>query len=329
MRNNSSRLFRFIEGLLLLSVLLTLSPAVAMAAAYPSEPVRLIVPSSPGGADDTIARLLSPQLSARLGKPVIVENHGGAGGIMGTEVGAKAKPDGHTLLMVLGFQTIQPALRNLPFDLVDSFTPIAKMGVGPFVLVVHPSLPANSVKEFIALAKQKPDKLICATAGLGGSAHMGFALFEKLADIKLKIVHFKSGSSSVIDIVGGHSDAVLGTIPTVLTYIKSGKLRVLGNGGEKRSEILPDVPTIAEAGMPGFRLTQWWGILAPAGTPAPIVDRLNTEFKAILALDEIKNWFLSQGAEVAYAGPTELRAFLVEEIAKWKQVVKEANIKLE
>jgi len=158
---------------------------------------------------------------------------------------------------------------------------------------------------------------------------MGFSLIERLADVQLKIVHFKSGNASVVDIVGGHSDAVLGTIPTVLTYIKAGTLRVLGTGGAKRSSLLPDVPTIDEAGIPGFGLAQWWGILAPAGTPQPVVERLTSEFKEVLQSQDLRNWFLNQGAELDYTGPTELGEFISQEVAKWKRTVKEAGIKLE
>jgi tripartite-type tricarboxylate transporter receptor subunit TctC len=300
-----------------------------MAASYPSRPVRLIVPYPPGGTTDIVGRLIAAKLSKHLGKQVIVDNRGGGGGIIGTEAAAKAAPDGYTLFVGSGAYSIQPALQKLPYDPLKSFTPVARAVSGPLVLIVHTSVPAHSVKELIALAKQKPGQLIFVTSGIGGNPHMGVELFKIMADIDFKIVHFKGGGPAIIDLLGGHSHAAINSIPQALPHIESGKFRVLGTSGVKRSVYLPDVPTIAEAGVPGYEVTQWFGILSPAGTPAPIVARLNKELKAILALADVKKQFLAAGAEVNYLGPTEFGQYIEKDISQWARVVKKANIKFE
>ena len=268
-------------------------------------------------------------MSERLGKQVLVENRGGGGGIIGTEMVAKADPDGYTLLIVAADHTIQPALQKLPYDPVKSFTPITKLTSGPHALTVHPSVPAKSVKELIALAKQKPGQLIFVDSGLGASTHMSAELFKIMADIDFKIVHFKGTGPALVDLLGGHSHAQIGSMLASMPHTKSGKLRILGTAGLKRSVILPDVPTIAEAGVPGFQATSWYGILAPARTPAPIVDKLNKEIKVILASDEVKNQFLNSGFEADHLGLTEFVTFLQEDMTRWASVVKKANIKVE
>ncbi len=324
-------LFKTFLILCALSLVLATSEATLFAAAdaYPSKPVRLIVPIPPGSSPDSVGRLIAAKLSERLGKQMIVENHGGAGGVLGSEMVAKGAPDGYTLLIIAAFYPINAAVYKLPFDPVNSFTPVAKLGSGPSLLVVHPSVPAKSVKELIALAKQKPGQLVWATSGVGSNQHLAAELFKMKTGIDVKIVQFKGGGPALTDLLGGHSQIATSTLSTLLPHIKSGKLRVLGTGGKKRSDILPDVPTIAEAGVPGYEVTGWWGILAPAGTPAPVVDRLNKELKAILTSDEIKKLFLSEGSEVEYLGPTEFAQFVAGEITRWSHVVKEGNIKVE
>ncbi|MBU2055182.1 MAG: tripartite tricarboxylate transporter substrate binding protein [Proteobacteria bacterium] len=302
--------------------------AVLAADPYPSRPVRLIIPFPPGGSNDIVGRLIASKLSESLGKQVVVDNRGGAGGVLGTEMAAKSDPDGYTLLIVSAAYSFSPALYNLPFDPVKSFTPIAKLGSGPNSLTVHPSVPANTVKELIALAKQKPGELINACAGVGSFQHMGTEMFKMMAGIDFKIVQFKGGGPAMIDQLGGHSHFSLGSLIQTLPHIQSGKFRILGTGGAKRSAMLPNVPTISEAGVPGYEATNWWGIIAPAGTPAPIVERLNEDLKVILTSAEVQNLFLKQGAEVDYLGPAEFDPFIAGEIAKWGKVVKEANIKV-
>jgi tripartite-type tricarboxylate transporter receptor subunit TctC len=315
--------------LLALSALLAL-PAVSLAAdAYPSRPVRLIVAYPPGGGVDTVARAIAPKLSDRLGKQVIIDNRGGAGGIIGTEIAAKSAPDGYTLLMVSGGHTTQPALQKVPYDLLKAFAPVARLATGATSLVVHPSVPANSIKELVALAKKPDSKLIFASVGIGTPQHLAAEFFKMKADIDFKITQFKGAGPAMIDVLGGHSQGFITVLVTTLPHIRAGKVKVLGTGGAERSAILPEVPTIAESGVPGYEYTQWYGIVAPAGTPAPIVDRLNNDVKALLALDEIKKWFLDSGAEVNHMPPAAFGAFMAREMATWDAVVKKANIKLE
>jgi tripartite-type tricarboxylate transporter receptor subunit TctC len=329
MKQNKFRLLKNIGVALIVSALIVLPVAASAADSYPSKPVRLIIPFPPGGSNDIVGRLIAVKLSESLGKQVVVDNRGGAGGVIGSEMAAKSDPDGYTLLIVSAAYAFNPALYNLPFDPVKSFVPVAKLGSGPNSLVVHPGVPANSVKELIALAKQKPGQLICACSGVGSFQHMGTELFKSMAGIDFKIVQFKGGGPAMIDQLGGHSQFSLGSLIQTLPHIKSGKFRVLGTGGKKRSVILPDVPTIAEGGLPGYEATNWWGILAPAGTPSPVVERLNKELKTILTSDEVKKLFLSEGAEVDYLGSAEFGPFVASEITKWGKVVKEANIKVE
>jgi len=329
MRHPIALLLATLGIVLALSLVLPVPAVLAAADSYPSKPVRLVIPFPPGGSNDIVGRLIAAKLTERLGKQVIVDNRGGAGGVLGSEMVAKADADGYTLLIVSAAYGFNPALYTLPFDPVKSFAPIAKLASGPNSLTVHPSVPANSVKELIALAKQKPGQLINACAGVGSFQHMGTELFKIMAGIDFKIVQFKGGGPAMIDQLGGHSDFSLGSLIQTLPHIQSGKFRVLATGGAKRSAILPDVPTIAEAGVPGYEATNWWGIFAPAGTPGPIVDRLNKEIKTLLSSAEVQKLFLNEGADVDYIGPADFGPFVEREIIKWGKVVKEANIKVE
>jgi tripartite-type tricarboxylate transporter receptor subunit TctC len=318
-----------------LSVLFTVfvvsaADAVFAADAYPSKPIRIIVPYAAGGSVDMSTRLVANKLSERIGKQVILDFRAGGGSIVGTEVVAKEKPDGYTLLGGSSGMTILPALRReLPFDVVKSFVPIAKTADSPTALVVHPSVPAKSVRELIALAKQKPNEIIFVTSGIGVTPHMATELFKMMADIDIKIVHFKGVSPATVDLLGGHSHAMFGSGFAVLPHVKSGKLRILATTGLKRSVFFPDVPTIAESGLPNYETDQWYGILAPAGTPAPIVDKLTNEIKAILAMPEMKKQFQDAGAEADYMGPSEFAQLIQREITKWQDTAKKANIQPE
>ena len=330
MPNLKSLLLKTLGIILAVSTVLAFSTAVLAADAYPSKPVRLVVPFAPGGGTDIVARWVAPRLSKRLGQRVILENKPGGGSIVGNESVAKAEPDGHTLLINVSAFTTLTAIRTPPYDPVKDFIPIAKLGDSFYVLVVHPSFPANSIKEFITLAKQKPDQLIFATSGVGTGQHLGAELLKMKAGIDFKIVQFRGAGPALIDLLGGHSHASLSASPSAMPHIKSGKLRVLGTGlaGVKHSAALPDVPTIAEAGVPGYEAGSWYGIFAPAGTPASIIDRLNKELKEIAASDAIKKFFRTRGVELNYLDPTEFAQFIKEDIAKWKNVAKKANIKM-
>ena len=306
-------------------------PAVFFGAdTYPSRPVRLVVPFPPGGSNDIVGRMMANKLTDRLGKQVIVDNRGGAGGVLGTEMVARSQPDGYTLLVVAAGHTINASLyKQLPYHTEKSFAPIAKLGSGPNALVIHPSVPANSVRELIALAKQKPGQLIATSSGIGSFHHLATELFRMMTGADFKIVQFKGGGPAMVDHLGGHSHFSLGSLIQALSHIQSGKLRALGTGGWKRSVILPEVPTVAEAGVPGYEASNWWGIVAPAGTPLPIVSRLNEEIKSIVTSEEVGKLFRNEGAEVDYMAPSEFVAFITKEIDKWAKVVKEANVKVE
>lgn len=307
---------------------LAASTAAAVLAAdeYPTKPIRLICPSSPGGSNDTNARLIAHELTKRLDQQVVVDNRGGAGGVIGTEIAAKAKPDGYTLFLIVTTNSIQPALQKLPYDILKAFVPIARTGCGTGVLPVHPSVPAASVRELIALAKQKPGELIFSSSGAGSTAHLQTELFKEMTGIDFIIAQFRSAGPAIIELVGGHSNASFGSIASMLPHIKSGRLRALGTSADKRHFALPDVPTIAEAGVPGYSSTSWYGIIAPTGTPAPIIERLNKEIKTILSSADVQNRYRDMGTEACYLGGTaEFGLFIVQEMAKWERLIKKAN----
>jgi len=329
MKKKRMQFYKSIGIILALFLLLPVFATPAGADSYPSRPVRMIVPYPPGGTTDGIGRLLADGLSKRLGERVFVDNKGGGGGVIGTEVASKADPDGYTLYVASGSFAIKPALQKLPYDPIKSFTPVARAVTGPTVLVVRSDLAAKSVKELMALAKEKPGQLIFACSGVGGNPHMATELFRLMAGIDIKIVQFKGGGPAIVDLLGGHSDAMMGSLIERLPHIKSGRFRALGTSGTKRSVFLPDVPTIAEAGVPGYEVTQWFGILAPAGTPQPIVERLDKEIRTILSLDEYKQRFMNNATEEDYLGPSDFGRFIEKDIAQWTRVVKEANIKIE
>ena len=317
-----------------LSLLAALAATLALAGSaaaqdYPTKPVRLIIPFPPGGSNDVVGRMIATQLGERLGKQVIVDNRGGAGGVLGTEVAAGAAPDGYTILVVSLAYTVNPWLYKLKYDPLKSFVPVAMLASGANVLTVHPSVPVNSVKELIALAKQKPGELNYASAGAGSFQHLGSELFKLMAGVDIVHVPFKGGGPAMIDVVGGHSQVLVSSLVQTGAHIRSGKLKALGVGSAKRSALFPDIPTIAEAGVPGYEMANWWGILAPAGTPQPIVDKLAKEIGGVLSAPETQKHFAAEGAEVVQKTPAEFAAFIESELAKWQRVVKEAKIKAE
>jgi tripartite-type tricarboxylate transporter receptor subunit TctC len=308
------------------ALVLTLTTA-AVAQDYPVKPVRVIVPFPPGAINDTVGRLIATQLSGRLNRQFIVENRSGAGGVIGTEFAANAPKDGHTLLVVSLVNAVIPWLYKLSFDPIASFTPIAAIGSAPNVLLVHPELPARSVNELIALAKAKPGEVQYASGGVGSFQHLGGELFKLMAGIDMLHVPFKGGGPALIDVLGGHTKVVFATTITGLPHIRSGKLRALGIGGAERSAVLPEVPTIAEAGVPGYQAVNWIGLVAPAGTPPAIIARLHAEVSAILDSPEMQKQFSSEGVEAMRMSAAEFGAFMAKE--KWERVVKEGGIKAE
>ena len=302
----------------------------AAAQDYPTKPVRLIIPFPPGGSNDVVGRLFATHLSERLGKQVVVDNRGaGAGGIVGTEIVANSPHDGYTIGIISLAHAVNPWLYKLPYDPIKAFTPIAILGSGPNVLVVNPELPVHSVKELVDLARQKPGQLQYASAGVGSFQHLGGELFKLMAKVDILHVPFKGGGPAMIDVVGGHTKVMFSSLVQTTPHIKSGKLRALGTGGSKRTTVLPDVPPVAEAGVPGYEAVNWWGIVAPVGTPAAIVAKLHKELTAVQDSPELQKQFATEGADIVKMSSAEFGEFMVREMNKWERVVKEGGIKAE
>ena len=307
------------------AALLVALTTAAAAQDYPTKPVRLIIPFPPGGSNDVVGRLVAKYLGDKLGQQVYVDNRGGAGGTIGTDIAAKAAPDGYTLLVISLAHAVNPWLYKLPYDHDKAFVPVAMFGSGTNVLAVNPELPVHSVKELIELAKKKPGELQYASAGVGSFQHLGGELFKLKAGVDIVHVPFRGGGPAMIDVIGGHTKIVFSSLIQTTPHVKSGQLRALGTGGAKRNPVLPDVPTIGET-VPGYEANNWWGLLAPAGTPRPIVDKLNQAVSAALDAKELRDAFAKEGAEVIKMSPDEFGKYIVAETAKWGDVVKKGHI---
>jgi tripartite-type tricarboxylate transporter receptor subunit TctC len=312
-----------------LFTVLALWAACAGAQDFPNKPLRLIVPFPPGGSNDIMARMTATQLGERLGQSVVIENKGGAGGVLGTEIAAKAPPDGYTILLISVAYAFGPALyKQLPYDPETAFQPITILGRGPSALTVHPSVPVSNVKELIALAKANPGKLNYASAGVGSFQHLSCALFVNQAGIDVVHIPYKGGGPAMADVIGGQAQMVMPSLIQVVPHIKSGRLKVLGTSGAKRSAILPGVPTISES-LPGYESYNWWGLLVPAGTPKPVVDRLYAAVSDLLRSKETSNRMETEGAEPVRMTPAEFGRFISAELVKWGRVAREVGIKAE
>jgi tripartite-type tricarboxylate transporter receptor subunit TctC len=308
--------------------LLALTTMAAAQADYPNRPVRLIIPFPPGGSNDVVGRVIAQHLGEALGKQVIVDNRSGAGGVVGTEAAAHAPPDGYTILGISLAHAVNPWLYKLPYDPIKAFVPIGIMGKGPVVLSVYPGLPVHSVKELIAMAKQKPGDLQYASAGVGSFQHLSAELFKLTAQVDLLHIPFKGGGPAMIDVMGGHTTVMFSSLVQTTPNIKNGKLRALGVGSMERSKILPDVPTIAE-GLPGYASENWWGIVAPAGTPAPIIEKLHAALAKAQDSPDAQKYFDTEGATIVKMSSEEFGKYMVSEMNKWERVVKEGHIKAE
>jgi tripartite-type tricarboxylate transporter receptor subunit TctC len=317
-------------GMAVMAVAALALAAPVAAQDYPKRPVRVIVPQSAGGSTDLVARIITPRLDEALKQPVIVDNRPGAGSINGTDMAAKATPDGHTLLAVAASFTITPNVRKkLPFDPARDFAPVTQLVVLPHVLVLHPSVQAKSVKEFIALAKAKPGALNVAVSGVGTSTHLAAEQFMYQTGTKLLVVPYKGGAPGTAALLGGEVQLSFATISTALPHIKSGKLRALAVTSAKRSSVAPELPTVSEAGVPGYEHSSWVGVLAPAKTPPAIVNRLHSEIARIVQMEEVKTMFLREGLEAIGNSPKEFGAIIHGEIDKWAKLVKLAGIPVE
>ncbi|HJY79047.1 MAG TPA: tripartite tricarboxylate transporter substrate binding protein [Burkholderiales bacterium] len=302
--------------------------ALVEAQPYPARPVKMVVPFSPGGPNDIIARLIGSKLGEALGQQVVIDNRPGGGGNIGTDAVAKAPPDGYTLLSAgPGSLIMNPVLMKVPYDTARDFAPVSLMAHAPNVLVVHPSVPAKSVKELIDLARAQPGRLNYASSGPGSSAHVAVALFASMAKIDIAHVPYRGTGPAVNDLVGGQVQLAIVGIPPVLPHIKQGRLRALGVTGKTRSPELPDVPTVDEAGVPGYVVNLWYGLLAPAGTPAPILTRLAAEVTRIVHAPEMRDKLAAAGAEPGGGTPEDYAAVIRADTVLWTRVIREAGIK--
>jgi tripartite-type tricarboxylate transporter receptor subunit TctC len=312
-----------------LALVLTAAATPAIAQDYPTRSIRLIIPFAPSGSNDVVGRIIANQLGEKLGKQVFVDNRPGAGGVVGSDLAAKADPDGYTLLIVSIAHAVDPWIYKEPFDAVKDFVPVSIIATGTNVLSVNPSVPVHSVKELLDLAKAKPGVLDYASAGIGSFQHLSGELFKLTAGVDIQHVPYKGGGPAMLAVIAGEDQVMFSSIVQTVPNIQSGQLRALATGGAQRSPILPDLPTIAEAGVPGYVATNWWGIVAPAGTPQAIVDKLHDTIAGLLDSADTKKFLDNEGAAPVHMSAAEFGKFIESEIAKWGPVVKQAGMKAE
>jgi tripartite-type tricarboxylate transporter receptor subunit TctC len=302
----------------------------AFAQSYPSKPIKIVVPYPPGGFNDTLGRTLAAKFSEAWGQPAFVENKPGGNTLIGSDLVAKSPPDGYTLLVVAFPFAVTPSLiRNMPYDTLRDFAPVILAAQSPNLLVVNPQLPVKSVAELIALAKSQPGKLSYASTGNGSSNHISMELFKSMAGVDILHVPYKGSAPAVTDLLGGQVTVMFDNVPNVLPQVKAGRLRALGTSGTKRTPLAPDVPTVSEAGVPGYEVTVWFGLVAPAGTPREIVQKLNAEVTKILAMPDVRERFLAQGVEPVGSTPEQFGDHIRSQMAKWAKVVHDAGVKAE
>ena len=321
---------RWLAGLVSAFILSSVLATPAAAQPYPSRIVKLIVPQTPGGATDVFARKIGQLLSEKWGQPVVIENRAGAGGVVGTEVVARSAPDGYTLLVTYaGSQAINPALYpKIPFDSVKDFQTIATLASTPFVLIVHPKLPAKNLAEYVALARARPDALTYASSGNGSVNHLLGEMLKSEADIKMLHVPYRGVAPAITDVIGGQVDSAFSSVPSVLQMVQTDKVRALAISSAKRVAAAPEIPTIAESGFPGFDVNPWWGILAPAGIDMTIVRKINEDVANILRTKEMIDFLAAQGAEPLMTSPEAFLKILEADVVKWAKVVKSAGVTL-
>ena len=298
-------------------------------AAYPDKPIRLIMPYPAGGSIDTAGRAVAQKLAENFGQQIVIDNRTGSGGTIGTETAARAAPDGYTLVMGgNGTLALSPHLqRNLPYDPIRDFAPVTILIASPYVLVVHPSVPVHSVKELVAMAKAKPGEINYASGGNGSAPHLTAELFNTAAGVKLMHVPYKGSTPAITDLIGGQVQVMFTGIPSVLAFIKNGRTRALGTTGKVRSPVLPDVPTVMEAGVPGYEVSPWFGLLVPARTPAAIVNTLHTEIVKVLRSQAIRERFAAEGVDPVGNTPEQFAAYIKQEFVKWGKVVKDSGMR--
>ena len=314
----------------LLSFVLGGTATAALAQAYPNKPIKLIVPFAPGGFTDVVARILGQKLSVSLGQPFVIENKAGAGSTIGTDFVAKAAPDGYTLVMVSTTHVISPSIYpKLPYDPIKSFTPVGKLVDSAYVLLVNPKVPANNVAEFIALAKASPDKIHYASSGNGSAQHLMGGMFAAMTGVKMKHVPYKGSGGAANDLVAGVVESSFAGVPNAMAQVPAGRLKALAVTTSKRIPQLPDVPTMQEAGVPGYNASVWLGLLAPAGTPRDVVMKLNAEIAKVLSAADTKKELYAAGVEADISSPEALNTLMVQELDRWGKVIKDAGITMQ
>ncbi|MGZ5755433.1 MAG: tripartite tricarboxylate transporter substrate binding protein [Burkholderiales bacterium] len=313
------------------SALFAIAPVLAFAQdAYPTKPIKIIVAYPAGGANDIVARAIAQELAADLGQSVVIENRSGAAGTVGADVAAKSPADGYTLFMAAGAHTLAPSLyTSLPYDIVRDFQPVSLAATGTYLLVVHPSLPAKSVKELIEHAKRKPGALTFASSGVGAPPHLAGVMFQKLAGVRLNHVPYRGDTPGIADLMAGHVELAFLSIQPLIPQVKAGKLRALAITSGTRSPAIPELPTIAESGLPGYDIGTWWGLLAPAKTPVPIVDRLAAAMRKATALPSIKERFAAGGIAAQSNTPKDFAAMIKSEVGRYRELAVAAGVKPE
>ena len=316
---------------MILAVLCMLAAPLALAQAWPAKPIRLMVPFPPGGSTDIVARIVAQKLSARLGQPIVIENRGGAGGTIGTALMAKSAADGYNLTVAsTSTHVVAPSVyAKLDYDPVKDFAPVSLMAVSPYLLVVTPSLPATTLKELVALAKKQPGRLNYASAGIGSTTHLAMEMLKLASGTYMLHIPYNGNGPAGTALIGGQVEILFGSLPALLPHAKSGRARALAVGTPKRSPSLPDVPTVAESGYPGFDASLWLAIMAPAGTPQPILDRLQKEIVSIVGAAETREALDKAGAEPITSTPAELAAMIRDGVPKYANIVKTAGVKPE
>jgi tripartite-type tricarboxylate transporter receptor subunit TctC len=300
----------------------------ALAQEYPAKPIRVVVPFPPGGGTDFMGRVVMQKVGENLGTTVVIDNRGGAGSSIGTEIVARSPADGYTVLIISGAHAINPSIYpKLPYDSVRDFAPVTMFTSGPALLVVHPSVPAKSVKELIALAKLRPGQLNYASAGIGTPPHLSGELFKTMARVDIVHVPYKGNGPAYTDLIGGHVSVMFPNVSTATAHVRAGKLRALAVTTKNRTAIAPDLPTISESGVPGYDVSSWYGLLAPAGTPAAVVTKLQREIARVLRLPDVSEKLTSQGLDLVGNTPEEFAAIIRSEIVKWAKVVKASGAK--
>jgi tripartite-type tricarboxylate transporter receptor subunit TctC len=298
------------------------------AQSYPTKPVRMVVGFPPGGATDLVARAIQPRMSAALGRQVVIDNRAGANGIISGELVARAEPDGYTILFGhIGILVISPAIQKVPYDVFKDFAPIGQLVSLQNLIITHPAMPAKTLKDLIALAKAKPGQINYASSGIGSPGHLAAVLLESMAKITLTHIPYKGGGPAITDLLAGQVPVFFSVISTGVPHVQAGKARGLAVTGTQRAKAIPDIPTVAEAGVPGYAATNWYGLLAPAKTPKPVIDRLNKEMVAALTAPEVAESLKSRGIDATPSSPAQFTAFISAENSKWSRVIKQSGVK--